>query len=120
MLFALIHLLGNLDGSFLQSSLFLLATVRNAAMESQAIDRVHRMGQTRDVRVFRFVMKDTIEERMLDVQKMKSALGKGTMQKLSAAEEKVAKLTGLKDLFQIKEKDSDDLDGFIDKSDEWY
>lgn len=78
----------------------------------QAIDRVHRLSQTRAVRVYRLVMKGTIEERMLDVQKAKSTLGKGTMAKLSNAEEKIAKMTGIKDLFQIKAEGSED--DFID------
>jgi hypothetical protein len=53
-------------------------------------------------------MQDSIEERMLLVQKAKSTLGKGTMTKLSAAEEKQAKMTGLKDLFQIKSEEDED------------
>ena len=55
----------------------------------QAIDRVHRMGQKRPVRVYRFVMKDTVEERMLTIQGSKAALGKGTMKKLSCKYRKV-------------------------------
>ena len=55
---------------------------------------------------------------MLAVQSAKSALGKGTMAKLSAAEEKLAKVTSLKDLFQIKTED--DMDDFIDdKTMDW-
>ncbi|PKY04654.1 hypothetical protein P168DRAFT_326467 [Aspergillus campestris IBT 28561] len=41
------------------------------AVEAQAIDRVHRMGQLRDVSVTRFVVRDSIEERMLRVQDRK-------------------------------------------------
>lgn len=41
------------------------------AVEAQAIDRVHRMGQLRDVSVTRFVVKDSIEGRMLRVQDRK-------------------------------------------------
>lgn len=41
------------------------------AIEAQAIDRVHRMGQLRDVTVTRFVVKDSIEGRMLRVQDRK-------------------------------------------------
>jgi hypothetical protein len=37
------------------------------AVEAQAIDRVHRMGQLRDVAVTRFIVKDSIEGRMLQV-----------------------------------------------------
>ncbi|OJJ51004.1 hypothetical protein ASPZODRAFT_155995 [Penicilliopsis zonata CBS 506.65] len=41
------------------------------AIEAQAIDRVHRMGQLRDVNVTRFVVKNSIEGRMLRVQERK-------------------------------------------------
>ncbi|CRG90641.1 hypothetical protein PISL3812_07685 [Talaromyces islandicus] len=41
------------------------------AVEAQAIDRVHRMGQLREVSVTRFVVKDSIEGRMLRVQERK-------------------------------------------------
>jgi SNF2 family DNA or RNA helicase len=92
----------------------------NASIENQAIDRVHRLGQTRPVHVFRYTMAGTIEERMLKVQEAKATLGKGTMTKLSAAEEKIAKVTSLKDLFEIKDCDDDEMRDFIDKTDDWY
>jgi len=41
------------------------------AVEAQAIDRVHRMGQQREVRVVRFVVAGSIEEKMLRVQERK-------------------------------------------------
>ncbi|KAF2863157.1 hypothetical protein K470DRAFT_255280 [Piedraia hortae CBS 480.64] len=41
------------------------------AVEAQAIDRVHRMGQTDHVHVTRFVCKGSIEEKMLRVQERK-------------------------------------------------
>ncbi|KAK2744368.1 DNA helicase rad5 [Myotisia sp. PD_48] len=41
------------------------------AVEAQAIDRVHRMGQLRDVNVTRFVIKNSIEGRILRVQERK-------------------------------------------------
>ena len=37
----------------------------NEAVESQAMDRIHRISQTRHVHVLRFVMKDSIEERIV-------------------------------------------------------
>lgn len=36
----------------------------NPAVENQATDRVHRMGQNRDVSVYRYIMKDSLEEKM--------------------------------------------------------
>jgi DNA repair protein RAD5 len=41
------------------------------AVEAQAIDRVHRMGQTDEVKVCRFIVKESVEERMLKVQDRK-------------------------------------------------
>jgi DNA repair protein RAD5 len=41
------------------------------AVEAQAIDRVHRMGQTEKVEVIRFVVKESIEGRMLKIQERK-------------------------------------------------
>ena len=48
------------------------------AVEAQAIDRVHRMGQTQKVEVIRFVVKESIEGRMLRVQERKMVVA-GTL-----------------------------------------
>jgi len=60
----------------------------------------------------RFVMKDSIEERMIRVQKAKAALGKGSMERLSKDEEKLAGIATMKDLFQLDEElnDADFID----------
>jgi len=60
----------------------------NYAAESQAYDRVHRLGQEKDVFVKRLVVENTIEERMLRLQDVKmglaeAALGEGTGVKLN-------------------------------------
>ncbi|KAM5348285.1 hypothetical protein ACJ41O_008109 [Fusarium nematophilum] len=44
------------------------------AIEDQAIDRVHRLGQTSETTVFRLVMEGSVEERVLDIQKEKREL----------------------------------------------
>ncbi|KAJ5099789.1 hypothetical protein N7532_006790 [Penicillium argentinense] len=44
------------------------------AIEDQAIDRVYRLGQNRETTVWRLVMEDTIEERVIHVQERKRAL----------------------------------------------
>ncbi|KAG2191703.1 hypothetical protein INT47_011364 [Mucor saturninus] len=46
----------------------------NFSIEAQAIDRVHRLGQLKDVTVTRFVMRDTVEERILTIQNRKHVL----------------------------------------------
>jgi SNF2 family DNA or RNA helicase len=46
----------------------------NVAAQNQATDRVHRIGQTRKVMVFRLIMKDTIEEKILNLQSVKQDL----------------------------------------------
>jgi len=65
------------------------------------MDRVHRIGQARDVRVIRFVMKSSIEERMLKIQETKSAQAKGAFQKLKEDEKRKARLEDLCALLEI-------------------
>ncbi|KIP11786.1 hypothetical protein PHLGIDRAFT_83110 [Phlebiopsis gigantea 11061_1 CR5-6] len=48
----------------------------NSAIENQAIDRVHRIGQERPVYVKHFIVSDTIERRILQIQKRKTAIVK--------------------------------------------
>jgi len=53
---------------------FLLDPWWNPAVESQAIDRAHRIGQTREVFAYRIVARDTIEEKVLALQQKKRDL----------------------------------------------
>lgn len=46
----------------------------NLAAQSQATDRAHRMGQQHHVQVYQMIAKDTIEERILELQSKKAAL----------------------------------------------
>ena len=46
----------------------------NPAVENQAIDRTHRIGQTQKVIAYRLIAKDTIEEKIRELQKLKKAL----------------------------------------------
>ena len=46
----------------------------NPAVEEQAVDRTHRIGQTRSVHVYRMVSQDTIEEKVLALQDSKRQL----------------------------------------------
>lgn len=53
---------------------FILDPWWNPAAEAQAVDRTHRIGQTRNVMVYRMVAKDTIEEKVMALQQKKAAL----------------------------------------------
>ena len=61
------------------SRAFLMEPMWNPAAEAQAVDRVYRIGQKRDVLVKRFMMKDSIEGGIAALQKKKIALADMTM-----------------------------------------
>jgi SNF2 family DNA or RNA helicase len=48
----------------------------NPAVEAQAIDRTHRIGQTRNVTAYRLLTRDTIEEKIWELQQKKATLAK--------------------------------------------
>ena len=53
---------------------FLLDPWWNPAAEAQAIDRAHRIGQTREVFAYRLIAQNTIEEKVVELQRSKRAL----------------------------------------------
>ena len=53
---------------------FLLDPWWNPAVEAQAIDRAHRIGQTRRVFAYRLITRDTVEEKVLELQSTKRDL----------------------------------------------
>ena len=65
----------------------------NPAVESQAIDRTHRIGQTSKVIAYRLLMKDSIEQKIRQLQKSKAALAQDVL-----GEETFAKSLTLQDL----------------------
>jgi superfamily II DNA or RNA helicase len=65
----------------------------NPAVENQAIDRTHRIGQTRKVIAYRLLIKDSIEEKIRALQKTKSALAGDVL-----GEEKFSQSLSLDDL----------------------
>jgi SNF2 family DNA or RNA helicase len=77
----------------------------NPAAEAQAVDRVHRLGQKREVQTVRYIMKDSFEEKMLDIQDKKKKLASLSMDgqaggKLDKKEAARTRLEELKDLFR--------------------
>jgi hypothetical protein len=53
---------------------FILDPWWNPAAEAQAVDRTHRIGQQRHVFAYRLIARDTVEEKVLELQKTKRAL----------------------------------------------
>ncbi|KAJ7249426.1 SNF2 family N-terminal domain-containing protein [Mycena rebaudengoi] len=51
----------------------------NPAVEEQAFDRAHRVGQTRDVHIYKLKIDDTVEDRILALQEKKRALTKAAL-----------------------------------------
>jgi SNF2 family DNA or RNA helicase len=58
---------------------FLLDPWWNPAVELQAIDRTHRIGQTRPVFAYRLIARDTVEEKVLELQRSKRGLAEAIL-----------------------------------------
>ncbi|KAL7000078.1 hypothetical protein U1Q18_001228 [Sarracenia purpurea var. burkii] len=72
------------------SHVFLMDPWWNPAVERQAQDRIHRIGQYKPIRVVRFVIENTIEERILKLQEKKELVFEGTV---GGSSEALGKLT---------------------------
>jgi SNF2 family DNA or RNA helicase len=57
----------------------------NPAVERQASDRAHRIGQTKPVFVYKLVTEGTVEERIVTMQARKQALADATIEHDGAA-----------------------------------
>jgi len=56
----------------------------NPAVENQASDRAHRIGQTRQVTITRLIMRHTIEEKMMALKEQKFKLYKAILEEGTA------------------------------------
>ncbi len=69
----------------------------NPAVEAQATDRAHRIGQTRAVTSYKLIMASTVEERVLELQQNKAAILRDLLDE-SAARSATISLKDIKDL----------------------
>lgn len=74
----------------------------NPAAEQQAVDRIHRIGQEREVHVYRLVAEGTIEEKVMQLKASKAALfdavvGEGEFASATVTAEDVRELFALPD-----------------------
>lgn len=76
---------------------FILDPWWNPAVEQQAIDRTHRIGQNKNVFIYKFITKDTVEEKILALQKRKRKVADS----LITTEESFVKSLTAKDIAEI-------------------
>jgi SNF2 family DNA or RNA helicase len=84
----------------------------NPAIEEQAIDRVHRIGQTRRVVVHKLTIRNSIDEKIGELQMKKreaaaGAYGDGVIRRKGHKENKLS----LEDVLFLFSKPNDDVDG---------
>ncbi|CAA7054102.1 unnamed protein product [Microthlaspi erraticum] len=72
------------------SHVFMMDPWWNPAVERQAQDRIHRIGQYKPIRVVRFIIENTVEERILKLQEKKELVFEGTV---GGSKEAIGKLT---------------------------
>ncbi|KAJ7596860.1 SNF2 family DNA-dependent ATPase [Mycena floridula] len=79
---------------------YLMDPYWNPAVENQAVDRIHRLGQTRPVTTIKLIIENSIEARLLEVQKKKTALANMTLgTSYSKAEMMARRMEDLSQLF---------------------
>src|SRR5690606_7154569 len=78
---------------------FVLDPWWNPAVEQQAIDRAHRIGQRRNVFIYKFISKDTVEEKILALQERKTRIAES----LIVTEESFFKSLDLEDIRSLLE-----------------
>ncbi|KAH6713796.1 SNF2 family N-terminal domain-containing protein [Leptodontidium sp. MPI-SDFR-AT-0119] len=75
----------------------------NPFVEEQAIDRVHRLTQKTDVIVYKITIKDSVEERILDLQEKKRELANQTIEGGKGGAGKL----GMKEILQLFRRDAE-------------
>ncbi|KAK6060595.1 helicase protein [Cooperia oncophora] len=76
----------------------------NPALELQARDRVHRMGQTKEVHLHKIIMKGSIEERVLELQMKKMELANNVLKGAVSKKNMNLTMADLKFLFDLDGK----------------
>ena len=85
----------------------LLEPFWNPFIEEQAIDRVHRFGQTKDVIVYKLLVENSVEERIIQLQDRKRELSKAALGEGAESEKaKTAKLS-MKDIMYLFKRDAE-------------
>ncbi|CAO2611070.1 SWI/SNF-related matrix-associated actin-dependent regulator of chromatin subfamily A member 5, partial [Lemmus lemmus] len=99
----------------------------NPQVDLQAMDRAHRIGQTKTVRVFRFITDNTVEERIVERAEMKLRLDSIVIQQGRLVDQNLNKIGkdemlqmirhGATHVFASKESEitDEDIDGILER-----
>ena len=73
----------------------------NPAIEDQAFDRVHRIGQLKNVTIYRLVIKNSIEQKILKLQEKKRKIAKQALDLKNNRKNKQSVNLSARDLIQL-------------------
>ena len=79
----------------------------NFAVENQASDRAHRIGQKKSVQVIKLITEGTIEEKIIKIQEKKRTLSENILEKNNKSDDKE-----VKEIFEMNEKELMELLSF--------
>ncbi|KAK9979436.1 hypothetical protein ABG768_012867 [Culter alburnus] len=83
------------------SHVFMMDPAWNPAAEDQCVDRCHRLGQSRDVVITKFIVKDSVEENMVKIQKKKQELVEKAFGVKNSQDLKQARIDEIRTLMEI-------------------
>jgi SNF2 family DNA or RNA helicase len=87
------------------SRIYLMDPVLNPATEDQCVNRCHRLGQKRDVVITKFIVKDSVGENMVGIQRQKQDLLEKALHLHCISDQFDVLLIDKKNCFSFKNKD---------------
>nr|XP_046213199.1 helicase-like transcription factor isoform X2 [Oncorhynchus gorbuscha] len=83
------------------SRVFLMDPAWNPAAEDQCVDRCHRLGQKRDVVITKFIVKGSVEENMVKIQRQKQDLVEKAFGTKNPIERKTSRVDEIRALMEL-------------------
>lgn len=83
------------------SRVFLMDPAWNPAAEDQCVDRCHRLGQKRDVVITKFIVKGSVEENMVKIQRQKQDLVEKAFGTKNPSERKTSRVDEIRALMEL-------------------
>ncbi|KAK2981079.1 hypothetical protein RJ640_012034 [Escallonia rubra] len=80
------------------SNVYLMEPWWNPAVEQQAMDRVHRIGQKEDVKIVRMIARNSIDERILELQERKKKLAREALGREDSKDKREVNIDDLRSL----------------------